>query len=90
MLNGDANHVDAVAAENLAAAVEIGARTEVEITIDDLEAPVKRGQVIGRARLICNGQEVDACDLVAGQDVPLWSFKAAMRSVIRSWSLPFA
>ena len=90
VLNGDANQVDAVAAENLAAAVEIGSRPEVEIKIEDLEAPVKKGQVIGRARLICNGQEVDACNLIAAQEVPLWSFRAAMRSVLRSWSLPFA
>ena len=76
--------------KRLAAAVEIGSHPEIEIKIEDLEAPVAKGQVIGRARLICNGQEVDACDLIAARDVPLWSFKAAMRSVIRSWSLPFA
>ena len=51
---------------------------------------MKKGQVIGKARMICNGQEVDACELIAAQEVPLWSFKAAMRSVIRSWSLLFA
>ena len=62
----------------------------MELTIEDLEAPVKKGQVIGRARMICNGQEVDACDLIAAREVPLWSFKAAMRSVLRSWSLLFA
>ena len=90
VLNGDANQVDAVAAESLAAAVGIGSHPEIEIKIEDLEAPVAKGQVIGRARLICNGQELDACDLIAERDVPLWNFKAAMRSVIRSWSLPFA
>ena len=46
--------------------------------------------MIGRVRMICNGQEVDACDLIAAREVPLWSFKAAMRSVLRSWSLLFA
>ena len=90
VLNGDANTVDAVAAENLAAAVEIGSRPEVKISIEDLEAPVRKGQEIGSAQLICNGQIVDQCALIAAREVPLWSFRAAVRSVLRSWSLPFA
>ncbi len=90
VLNGEANSVNAVAAENLAAAVEIGSRPELRLEIRDLEAPVRKGQVIGTARLECNGQVVDACDLVAAGEVRLWSLGAAVRSVLKSWALQFA
>lgn len=90
VLNGEVKQVDAVAAENLAAAVEIGSRPEVKLEIRDQEAPLREGQVIGEARLEVNGQVVDRCDLVAAREVRLWSLGAAVRSVLKSWALSFA
>lgn len=90
VLDGDEASVAAVAGENLAAAVAIGSKPEVKIETPALTAPVREGQVVGRALLMENGQVVDECQLLAAGAVEAWSIGAALRSVLRSWVLRFA
>ena len=90
VLDGDEAGVAAVAGENLTAAVTIGSKPEVEIDAPAVAAPVKKGQVIGRAKLIENGRVVDECELLAADAVKAWSIGAAVRSVLRRWALQFA
>ena len=90
VLGGDQASIRAVAAESLSGAVEIGKKVTVEVDTSPLTAPVRAGQVVGAARLVCNGQTVDSCELVADGAVQVWSLAAAIRSVLRNWALQFA
>lgn len=90
VLDGNEASVSAVAGENLASAVTIGSKPEVKIEAPAVTAPVKKGQVIGRAQLIENGQVVDECHLLAAEVVEAWSIGAAFRNVLRRWVLRFA
>ena len=90
VLGGDQASVRAVAADALSGAVEIGKKVSVEVDTTPLTAPVRAGQVIGSARLVCNGATVDSCELVAADSVEVWSLAAAIRSVLRNWALQFS
>ena len=90
VLDGERASVDAVAAEALAGAVEIGGKVSVEIDTKPLTAPVKAGQAIGTARLVSNGETVSSCPLTAAASVEAWSLTAAIRSVLRNWALSFS
>lgn len=90
VLDGNEANVAAAAGEGLAAAVSVGSKPEVKIETPAITAPVKKGQVIGQAQLIENGRVVDACPLLAMEDVEAWSIGAAIRSVFRNWALQFA
>ena len=90
VLGGDQASVRAVAAEALSGAVEIGKKVSIEVDTTPLTAPVREGQVVGSARLVCNGKIVDSCELVAANSVEVWSLAAAIRSVLRNWALQFA
>lgn len=87
---GELATVDAIAAESLAAAVEIGSKPEVKVSAKSLSAPVRKGDPVGTAELIVNGQTVDRCELVAAHDVKVWNLAAAFRILFRSWILQFA
>ena len=90
VLGGNRASVEAVASEDLAAAVEIGAKVSVEVDTRPLSAPVAAGQEIGVARLVCNGQTVYSCPLLAADSVELWSLGTAIRRALRNWALQFS
>ena len=88
--NGELATVDAVAAKSLAGAVEIGSKPEVKVSTDALSAPVRKGDTVGMAQLLANGQVIDSCRLVAAHDVKVWNFSAAIKTLLRNWVLQFA
>ena len=48
-----------------------------EVNVDKLKAPVKKGDVVGKAKVIDNGKIVDEVDITVLQDIPkanLWDF----------------
>lgn len=90
VLDGNSASVEAVAAEDLYAAVEIGAKVSVEYDLKALTAPVKFGQEVGAARLVSNGRTVASCALYAASDVEAWNLASAIRSVLRNWVLQFS
>lgn len=90
VLDGNAASVDAIAAQDLAGAVEIGSEVRVELDTKVLKAPVRKGEKIGAARLINGDVTVDECALLASADVEAWSLGAAIRSIFRKWVLQFA
>ena len=87
---GELATVDAICAEALAGAVEIGAKAEVKVSAGALTAPIRKGDVIGTAQLICSGQVIDECMLTAAHDVKVWNLAAAFRNLLRNWALQFA
>lgn len=90
VLDGESASVDAIASEDLAAAVEIGGEVSVEYDLTPMTAPVRAGESVGIARLVCNGETVDQCALTAAEDVAAWSLSAAIRGVLRNWALQFS
>lgn len=90
VLDGEAASVDAVAADALMGAVRIGTEFHVETDVQALQAPVSKGQVIGTARLVNEGETVASCELIAASDVGAWSLMTAIRNVLRNWALQFA
>ena len=90
VLGGDQASVRAVAAKPLSGAVKIGKTASVEVDAGALTAPVRAGQVVGTARLVSDGETIDSCELVADGAVEAWSLLAAIRSVLRNWTLQFS
>ena len=88
--DGELATVDAVCAEALAGAVEIGAKPEVKVETKKLTAPIRKGDAVGTAKLISNGQLIDECKLVAAHDVKTWNIASAFKALLRNWVLHFA
>ena len=87
---GDAASVDIVAGAGLRAAVAIGASAKTDLSLpDDLTAPVRAGQIVGTARLVCGGEVLAECPLVAASDVEARSFLQSLRRIMRRWVLRF-
>ena len=87
---GDAASVDIVAGAGLRAAVAIGASAKTDLSLpDDITAPVRAGQIVGTARLVCGGEALAECPLVAASDVEARSFLQSLRRIMRRWVLRF-
>ena len=82
--------VDAICAESLAGAVEIGSKPEVRVQAKALTAPIRKGDRVGTAQLICNGRIIDECALTAAHDVKPWNIASAFKTLLRNWVLHFA
>ena len=91
VINGEAETVDAVAEEALRGAVPVGASTDLVVTLPEaLDAPVTAGAVLGTAALMCRGETVAQCDLVAARGVGRLDIRQAFRRLLRNWALLFA
>ncbi len=90
VLNGNVASVGALAARALRGAVAVDEAVETKIETDTLSAPVSKGEVIGRVRLLSGGTTIDECDLIAAERVEVWNLAAAVKSVLRRWVLRFA
>ena len=90
VLNGNVASVGALAARALRGAVAVDEAVETKIETDALSAPVSKGEVIGRVRLLSGGTTIDECDLIAAERVEVWNLAAAVKSVLRRWMLRFA
>ena len=88
--DGELATVDAVCAEALAGAVELGSKPEVKVETNKLTAPIRKGDAVGTAKLISNGQLIDECRLVAAHDVKTWNIASAFKALLRNWVLHFA
>ena len=84
---GDTAIVAAIAAEDLAVPVAEGEKYELRYEFDDLRAPVRAGERIGRAILEIEGQVADECDLIAAEGVEKFSLRSALRKILRRWAI---
>ena len=55
--------------------------TQMELA-DQVEAPVEAGQKLGRLKVLVDGEQVDAIDLVAPQEVPRMSLLGIFRGML--------
>ena len=85
ILNGDLYEISLCAREALSYPVGRGETWQLEIEAPaELEAPVSRGQILGRAVMKVGGKEVARTDLLAGEDAPRRDLVSALRRVLRS------
>ena len=90
VLNGERDAVNVEAAEALSCAVRIGAPVDIVVTLpDQLEAPVRAGDIVGTAAVKSDGDVVAQCNLVAAETVNKPDILQAFRRLLRNWTLLF-
>ena len=82
---GARQNLAVVAGAPLSAALPVDALFSLRYEYDSPAAPIRKGETVGRALLICEGETVASCPLVAAEDVAEWNFGEALRSVLRNW-----
>lgn len=73
-MSSDTDHVQLFPEKPVAAIIPEGIENDsiicdTVLTSDSVNAPIKKGQVLGYARVMCAGQEVARVNLVAGENV---------------------
>lgn len=90
VLNGMQDTVNAIAQEDLSAAVRIGAPVDIVVTLpDQVEAPVHSGDILGTAAIKSDGEVIAQCNLIAAADAEKLDFRQAFRRLLRNWALMF-
>lgn len=84
---GDADYVDAVAAETISAAIAKYEIPDLNIHIDTQNAPVRCGQTVGQVHLLCGSELLDESALIAAENINAKSFVSSLRRIIRRWLL---
>lgn len=87
---GQSHRVDLVTATPFAFPLKIGETYEIGLQIPEAaSAPVRAGDVAGRAVAYIDGVEIASVDLLYGRDVPINNMESALRRVIDAWLLAF-
>jgi len=85
---GVSDTVSAVAAGPLSSAIMAGRTFSVHYDYrEDLSAPIRKGEIIGMARLESEGQLLGTCPLIAADDIPARSLLHSLSRLLRSWLL---
>ena len=83
---GDADQVAVVADRALSAAVAVGSRTETIIDLPEtVAAPVRAGDILGKAQIKSDGIVIAECNLVAAATVEKRDYLQALRRLLRNW-----
>ncbi len=85
---GSVRELPLVAADNVGLLMRKGDKKEAfekVISVNDVAAPIKKGQVIGQIIIKKAGQEVAKTDLVAGADVEEASMWEMFKRTVESW-----
>lgn len=87
---GQQANVEVVADRALSAAVAVGSRTETIINLPKtIEAPVRAGQILGKAQIKSDGIVIAECNLVAATTVEKRDFIQSLRRLIQNWLVWF-
>ena len=90
VLNGMDGAVNAETDDALSTAVRIGAPVDIVVTLpDQLEAPVRAGDILGTAAIQSDGGVIAQCNLVAADDVEKLDIRQAFMRLLRNWTLLF-
>ena len=90
VLNGMADAVNVGVEEALRGAVRIGSPVDVVVTLpEQLEAPVRAGDILGAAAIKNDGDVIAQCNLVAVDSVERLDIRQAFRRLLRNWALLF-
>ena len=83
---GETASVAVLAEENISAAVRQDEQPRLVTQIEEQSAPVTAGQAVGRVRLICGGEILDQCALIAADDVAAKGFMLSLQRIIHRWA----
>lgn len=87
---GTSGKVRVVAGETLSAVIPVGARAVLRYDYDEnVSAPIRKGDVVGAARLIVSGEIIGECPLIADSDEPVWNLAESIRRLLRNWVMLF-
>ncbi|MCI5662519.1 MAG: D-alanyl-D-alanine carboxypeptidase [Clostridia bacterium] len=90
VFGGASGKVRVVAGETLSAVIPVGARAVLRYDYDEnVSAPIRKGDVVGAARLIVSGDVVGECPLIADSDEPVWNLAESIRRLLRNWVMLF-
>ena len=88
---GESKSVAVVAGSDLTSAIAVGAQFTVHYSyIENLSAPIQKGDQIGTAYMKSGGETLASCPLLAAEDVNEWNFTSALKSVLKRWILGFS
>lgn len=85
---GVKNHVDAILENSAGTLIEKGKENQVTQTVeinDNIEAPIKKGDVIGKVVYSLDGSELSSTNLVASYDVNKITLFTMTKKVVYSW-----
>ena len=85
---GVKNHVDAILENSFGTLIEKGKENQVTQTVeinDNIEAPIKKGDVIGKVVFSLDGSELSSTNLVASYDVDKITLFSMAKKIIYSW-----
>jgi serine-type D-Ala-D-Ala carboxypeptidase (penicillin-binding protein 5/6) len=85
---GTQDTVDIVAGAGFSALLEKGSESRIEkelVLLEEVKAPVEKGQKLGYLRILLDGEEIGRVDAVAAEDVPSRNFSNALHSILIWW-----
>lgn len=88
VIKGKQKEISVYADENVSVFKKRGDGDNVEIIYDlhdSVKAPIKRGEVVGNAKIVKNGVVIKTVDLKASDDVKKENFFDAIRRILSKW-----
>lgn len=88
VIGGTQDTVDIVAGAGFSALLEKGSEGRIEkelVLLEQVNAPVQKGQKLGYLRILLDGEEIGRVDAVAAEEVPARNFSNALRSILIWW-----
>ena len=85
---GTKDSIDVYAASEFSMLLEKGSEGQIEkelVLLEEVRAPIEKGQKVGYLRILQNGQEVGRVDAVAGETVPARNYANALNSILVWW-----
>ena len=85
---GVKNHVDAILENSAGTLIEKGKENQVTQTVEinnNIEAPIKKGDVIGKVVFSLDGSELSSTNLVASCDVDKITLFTMTKKIVYSW-----
>ena len=88
VIGGTQDTVDIIAGAGFSALLEKGSESRIEkelVLLEEIKAPVEKGQKLGYLRILLDDEEIGRVDAVAAEDVPASNFSNALRSILIWW-----
>ncbi len=85
---GTKSSVDVNASGEFSLLLEKGTEGQMEkelVMLEDVKAPVEKGQKIGYLRILMDGKEIGRVDAVAGESIPARNYANSLHSILVWW-----
>ena len=88
VVGGTKSSVNVIAKSGFSALLEKGSESRIEkelVMLEEVKAPVEKGQKIGYLRILLDEEEIGRVDAVAAEDVPVRNYANALHSILMWW-----